>query len=539
MSSNYIRKEACVSCSSSDAFAIYDDGHGYCFSCHHYEKSVEQTADADQPQQTKNSTKIQTPTTRGAFVDLPKRRLFEKTLRKFNYTVDNEGKHYAPYYDKQGAVVAQKVRTPDKDFYVTGDLNKAGLFGQQLWSPGQRLVITEGEIDCLSYAQVTGLTWQVVSVPSGAQGAIKTIRKQIHWIEQFEEVVFLFDQDEPGTKAARECAAILKPGLAKIAKLPLKDPNEMVKAGRDGELKSAIYSAQPYRPDGIIAGEDISLADVLKGVPKGLDIPYVELNAAIRGLRKRELVLLCAGSGIGKSTLAREIGFYLTAEHNQKVGWVMLEESLNKTVTGMVAIDQQVPLSDLLESPERISRDQWQQSFDDYITKCVFNTEWGCSDIDELVGKLRYFAVGAECDFIIFDHIHLAISGLKDHDERKAIDNLMTNLRLFVEQTGVGLITVAHLRRNNNKDSFNDGGSVSLTDLRGSSALEQLADIVIASERNQQGDDSNVTQLRLLKNRPYGVVGPAGKLHYCNERGRLLHYDDTFTPTDPVGDVPF
>ena len=156
------------------------------------------------------------------------------------------------------------------------------------------------------------------------------------------------------------------------------------------------------------------------------------------------------------------------------------------------------------------------------VTKCVFNTEWGCQDIDELVGKLRYFAVGAECDFIIFDHIHLAISGLKDHDERKAIDNLMTNLRLFVEQTGVGLITVAHLRRNNNKDSFNDGGSVSLTDLRGSSALEQLADIVIASERNQQGDDSNVTQLRLLKNRPYGVVGPSGKLRYDHDRGPLI-----------------
>ena len=130
------------------------------------------------------------------------------------------------------------------------------------------------------------------------------------------------------------------------------------------------------------------------------------------------------------------------------------------------------------------------------------------------MNSLESFAISLlalSVTLIIFDHIHLAISGLKDHDERKAIDNLMTNLRLFVEQTGVGLITVAHLRRNN-KDSFNDGGSVSLTDLRGSSALEQLADIVIASERNQQGDDSNVTQLRLLKNRPYGVVGPAGKV---------------------------
>ena len=191
-SSNYIRKEACVSCSSSDAFAIYDDGHGYCFSCHHYEKNVESEGVQNQQPTT---TKPQPPALKGDYVDLPTRRLYEKTLRKFNYSIDAEGKHYAPYYGKDGKVVAQKVRTPDKDFYVQGDLTKAGLFGQQLWSPGQRLVLTEGEIDCLSYAQVTGLTWQVCSVPNGAQGALKTIRKQIHWIEQFEEVVFLFDQD--------------------------------------------------------------------------------------------------------------------------------------------------------------------------------------------------------------------------------------------------------------------------------------------------------------------------------------------------------
>ena len=539
MSSNYLRKTACVACGSSDAFAIYDDGHGYCFSCHHYEQNV--SVDSETDTQTTATTKPKQNVTslRGEFIDIPSRRLYEKTLRKFNYSVDDKGKHYAPYYNKEGAVIAHKIRTPEKEFYVSGDLSKAGLFGQQLWSPGQRLVLTEGEVDCLSYAQVTGLTWQVCSVPNGASGALKTIRKQIHWIEQFEEVVFLFDQDEPGIKAAKDCAAILKPGLAKIAKIPLKDASEMLVAGRDSELKNAIYAAQPYRPDGVIAGEDIELSSVLQGVPKGLDLPYLELNAAIRGLRKRELVLLCAGSGIGKSTLAREIGFYLTAKHQQKVGWVMLEESLNKTVTGIVSIDQQVPLSDLLENPDLVSRERWEQSYNDHVTKCVFNTEWGCQDIDELVGKLRYFAVGAECDFIIFDHIHLAISGLKDHDERKAIDNLMTNLRLFVEQTGVGLITVAHLRRNNNKDSFNDGGTVSLTDLRGSSALEQLADVVIASERNQQGNESDVTQLRLLKNRPYGVVGPAGKLHYCTHRGRLLHYDDTFSPDDPVGDIPF
>ena len=70
MSSNYIRKTACVACNSSDAFAIYDDGHGYCFSCHHYEKNVELTDVPKQPQSTQ-PTKLETPALRGDFIDLP------------------------------------------------------------------------------------------------------------------------------------------------------------------------------------------------------------------------------------------------------------------------------------------------------------------------------------------------------------------------------------------------------------------------------------------------------------------------------------
>lgn len=541
MTSEYLRKEPCIKCSSSDGFAVYDDGHGYCFVCHHYEKKVEGTEGAPN-----DFTPAPTPTNTGRkqfvtgqYQDLPDRRIKEATLKKFGYTV-TDGKHFAPYHDKDGRLVAQKVRTPEKDFYVVGDINKATLFGQHLWAPGQRLVVTEGEIDALSYAQVTGLTWQVCSVPQGAQSALKYISKNITFIEQFEEVVFLFDMDEPGQTAARQCAAVLQPGLAKIAKLPLKDANEMLQAGRDGELKSAVYSAIPYRPDGVISGADVDLDEVMKGIPKGLELPFPELNTKIRGLRKRELVLLCAGSGIGKSTLAREIGACLVSEHKQKVGWVMLEESLSHTVAGLVAIDHQVPLSDLRENPTLVPREGWESTFATNIVNCEFNTEWGCGDIDDLIAKLRYLVVGCGCDFIIFDHIHLAISGLKDHDERKAIDNLMTNLRHFVQQTGVGLIAVAHLKRNNNKESFNDGGTVSLTDLRGSAALEQLSDIVIAGERDQQSErDSNVTQLRLLKNRPHGVVGTAGKLTFLEDKGRLVNYDDTFDPLEPVGDVPF
>jgi len=538
MSSVLVEKRSCPMCPSSDAFAVYDDGHGYCFSCQGHVAEVDPFMDGQLPQPTQRTNNVQEFVT-GAYIDLVDRRLYERTLRKFKYTV-SEGMHYAPYFDRNNHYVAQKVRGPDKKFFVNGDLAKAGLFGQQLWAPGQRLVITEGELDAMSYAQATGLTWQVVSVPNGAQGASKAIRRELEFIESFEEVVFLFDQDEPGKAAAEECAALLRPGLAKIAQLPLKDASEMLVAGKEAELKAAVYAAVPFRPDGIKRGTEIDFAEVIKATPKGFDIPYAEINNALRGVRKGELIILTAGSGIGKSTLARELGYHLIQQHDQRIGWVMLEESYRKTIQGLVAIDNNVPLGDLMERPTMLEQPDWDRSMTNLVKKSDFYDSWGSCEIDTLMTKLRYLAIGCEVDFIVLDHVSMVVSGL-EVEERKTLDVLMTNLRQFVEQTGVGLIAVCHLRRNSGKDSFNEGGRVSLTDLRGSAGLEQLSDVVIASERNQQADDDDaqdITSFRILKNRPFGVVGPSGQARYVRGRWRRQPYDESLDQLEDI-DIPF
>jgi twinkle protein len=542
--SELVEKTACPNCPSSDAYAIYDDGggksHGYCFSCTTY---VHDLTDFDEPSVAIGNT-IQQKTTNfpeGDYADLSARKLAAKTLKKFNYTV-GDGKHYAPYYDKDGNKVAVKVRGANKEFYVVGDMKKAVLFGQQLWpGGGKRLVITEGEADCLAYAQATNLTWECCSVPSGAAGAVKAVRQNIEFIESHAEVVFLFDMDEPGREASLSCAALLRPGLAKIAKLPLKDANDMLIAGRVEELKTAVYTAKTYRPDGIVQGDEIDLAEVIKATPKGLDVPYLELNQALRGFRKRELYLLTAGSGVGKSTFAKELGVHLAKEHGQRIGWVMLEESLNKTVQSIVAIDNDIPAGDLMEDPTRLEESEWRRSMHQIVENCAFYDAWGSTEVDNLMQRLRYLAVGCECDFIVLDHLSMVISGL-DVEERKTLDILMTRLRQFVEQTGVGVIAISHLRRNNNKTSFNRAGEVDLNDLRGSASLEQLSDVVLSVERNMMEDDrekAEVSQIRLLKNRPFGQTGPCGFCKYDRHTGRLKHFDQDM-PVDVADfDVPF
>lgn len=114
-------------------------------------------------------------------------------------------------------------------------------------------------------SQLQGNKWPVVSVPTGAQGAAKAIKKSLTWVESFEKVVFMLDMDKHGREAAEECAKLLTPGKAHIASLPLKDANEMLKAGRGKEVIDAIWGAKVFRPDGIVYGCDITLDSLKAG----------------------------------------------------------------------------------------------------------------------------------------------------------------------------------------------------------------------------------------------------------------------------------
>ena len=152
-----------------------------------------------------------------------------------------------------------------------------------------------------------------------------------------------------------------------------------------------------------------------------------------------------------------------------------------------------------------------------------FYQHFGSLESDSLLSKIRYLAVVEKCDFIVLDHITIAISGLDIDNERKATDVLMTNLRSLVEETGVGMFVISHLSRKEGTPA-EEGGKVTLAHLRGSHALAQLSDSVWALERNQQAEDEtdrNIVDIRILKNRRTGETGLAGHLMYNKETDRL------------------
>ena len=475
---------------------------------------------------------------------LPARGITKDTCAKLKYFVgEYKGNpcQVACYYDDKGSLVGQKLRFPDKSFAVLGKISGC-LYGSQLWSSGKKLVITEGEIDALSVSQVQGNKWPVVSIPNGAQAARKAIEANLEYLNNFEEIILMFDMDDPGRKACEDCAKILPLGKAYIANLPLKDPNECLKAGRSGDLVSAIWNAKPYRPDGIVSGQDLyeKCVEGLDSLKDSVAYPFQALQSKTNGARHGELYVITSGSGMGKSTLLRELEYFFGVSKGETCGVVALEESTAKTGLELMSIflNRRLIIS---VDPDSVPKEELKSAFDATIGngKFFLYDHFGSLDSGNLLSKLRYMIVALGCKRIFLDHISIVVSGMDNSDdggERKAIDKLMTNLRSLVEETGCTMYVVSHLKRPDKK-GHEEGAQVSLSQLRGSGAIAQLADMVIGLERNQQGDNPNVMTVRVLKNRFSGLTGVSGYLYYDSETGRLKDYDCPFE--DDLGDCPF
>ncbi len=527
---SFVRHEPCPGCKSRDNLARYSDGSAYCFGCKYTERSQ------DMPSVVSISKPKSNPIfSEGEFKDLKKRRISAETCRKFNYSVgtrDDKNVHVANYYNKDLELEAQHIRYPNKDFKWVGKIQNVLLYGQHLWRDGGKmLVITEGELDCLSVSQyVFQNRFPVVSIPSGVQSAPKYVAANIEWLELFDHVIFCFDNDSQGKEAAIKCAALLSPAKAKVASLPLKDASDMIQNGKAKDLVDCVYGAKIYRPDGIRSGSETWELIIAKDTDSTCDYPYQGLNTKLRGLRKGEIITLTAGSGIGKSQVCREIAHHLI-KRNQMVGYIALEESIQRSMRGLLSISLNKPIH-LQEVREEIPEKEIKKAYDSLRKNVFFYDHWGSSESENLMSKIRYLVTSCKCDWIVLDHISIIVSGL-DGDERRMLDSTMTKLRSLVEELKFGILLVSHLKRPiNSNRGHEEGLTTSMSQLRGTAGIGQISDIVIGCERNQQSHDHpNLMTIRILKNRFTGDTGIATYIKYNAATCRLIEEGYDFSET--------
>ncbi len=527
--SDFIAHVPCPCGKSSDGLGTYTDGHSFCFPCGKYFPAEE---GASVPSPSTSKEKRVTTLLNGEPDALKKRGITKETCSKMAYWIgemNGEPVQIANYYADDGVTrVAQKVRGADKSFSFIGRPKEATLFGQQLWRKGgRRVYITEGEIDALTVFQVTGHKWPVVSVPNGAQGAAKALGRQLEWLNAFEQVVIVFDNDEPGKAAASDCVGLFPPGKCFVVSLPadVKDPSDMLQQDRGPELVTRLWEAKEYRPDGIVSLADIR-EQIITPIERGLPWFLPTLDEYTYGRRLGEAVALGAGTGVGKSDFIDEQIVYDLVTLKEDVAIFKLEQQpveTGKRLAGKVA-DKRFHVPDGTWTPAEL---------DAALTKLegggrlFMYDNFGAAEWATIRERIRFLAHTEGVKLFYLDHL-TALAAMAD-DERVALEQIMAELGGLVKELNIWLLFVSHLATPDGKP-HEEGGRVTIRHFKGSRSIGFWSHFMFGLERNQQADDEterSTTTFRVLKDRLTGQsTGKTIALGYNPKTGRIYPKDD-------------
>jgi len=555
------KREQCPSCaadgldSAKDNLSIYKDGK-FCQSCGYVEK-------------TEKKEKC-TPLVAGAAIPLLDRRLTLATCEKYNirttlYTgrlngedVVKEPLRIFPYY-AAGQVVKQKLKSAldKKKQTQKGDTSNRALFGQNLFTPSDKIpiVVTEGEEDAAAVWQMTGLP--AVSIPNGAGNAAKDIGIHLEYLSSFREVLLAFDTDEKGLEAFTACVGLFEPGKAKKVNFPLKDANDMLLAGRAEEVKKCFWNAEVIKPATIVFPNEVR-AKVLKQPMSGADYPWPSMTKATYGMRRGEVILLAAPTSTGKTEFVMSIIRWLISS-GCKVGNFSFEQSPEQTLQRMIGAQ----LNQRLHVP---GGDAWdevkiQEELDklqDFIA--LYQPESGHISIENVLINIRYLAKAHDMRFFVIDNLkamaaHPIIDGKRvaTHDYAS---HCMSLIVLIAKQLNVTILVVNHLSvdkiskqayvSTSPKDpetyfgttaedmqkmisrpgmDWETGRMPTIDNIFGGGAIKDLTDYIIVLARNRMSDDDEehrTTIVKFLKTRlDSQFEGFTFKLRYDYETGRL------------------
>ncbi len=531
-------KLPCPLCPSSDAFAIYDDDHGYCYSCTGYVRDVKKVVDKNEIHgiinyrlargvtantMTKDNNNkeddnlVYTYEYRGYKGITAKTMEAYGCLTKINDKDESVAIEY-PYTDE-----GSKIRVLPKNIYCEGNMSNAGVFGKQLFNQGssRSITITEGENDAMAVYQMLGSKYPAVSVRSATQ-AVTDCRLDYEYINSFEKIYFCFDNDKVGQEALSKCVTMFDPTKVYIVdKTKYKDAHDYLQNDCVKEYVSMWWNAKKYTPKNIISDYSQIMKELDSQDKEVIgSYPLETLQAMTHGIRSGELVLITAQEKIGKTEILRCFEHHLLTTTKLPMSLIHLEEGVKRTIQGIATYELKRPthLPDSGVSNKDVM-DAYKKVTGGDENRCFFYNHFGTEDQDKIVDTLRYMVTSCGCKFVFLDHITMLATGLENTDERRMLDNLSTRLATLTRELDFTLFIVSHL---------NDDGKT-----RGSRNISKICDLHIRMERNKLTDnmvEQNTTNVTIIDNRYTGLTGPCGKLFFDRETYTMSELNEAEAP---------
>lgn len=430
------------------------------------------------------------------------------------------------YRNELGEHLANKYRKTKKSegpkMWFEKGTNVNTLFNMDKINISESLLVTEGEFDCLSAIEA-GFK-NTVSIPSGVNGTNEWITSNWTFIEQFEEVIIWFDNDEPGIKGAREVFNRLPNASVKIVRCEVaNDINELLhKYGKLAVLKQIEKASTPVL-EGVATLDMIEDFDVHEAETVKTGIDYIDEK--LIGMVFGSLNILSGRNGSGKSTILNQIyiaeaikqGYKTFLFSGELVGgnvkyWLLQTLANEDQFAEYTAKDGHKYKKVTIQSKEKIVNDMKDRFFlydsDDYR-------------IEAIIEKMTILAKRYGVRVFVIDNLMTVESSLKDKYEAET--DIVKKLKNFAKKYNALVHLVAHPRKSMNDEIEKD-------DVAGSANITNLADYVTTISRAKDDVAEYDAILKILKNRHTGVnVGKRlmfnieRKRFYSGETGKELN----------------
>ena len=437
-----------------------------------------------------------------------------------------------PYF-KDGVAVNIKHRSQAKDFRQEKDAEKCLYrYDQIAQCDGDTLIITEGEIDCLSFIEA-GFDMST-SIPDGAPNeGTKNYTTKFDFLKSAEpifqhytKIILAMDNDPNGKTAERELVRRIGPERCYTTKYPsgCKDANDvLIKHGKEA-VGLLVSEAKPYPVSGIFRTEDLRdevLMRYKKGSNRGLSTVLPSLDKYYT-VKPGEFTVITGIPGSGKSEFIDALAVRMATLHDWKFAFFSpenlpiarhIEKLLEKTVGKPFArhgLEEQRMSVEEVERDIRIMNDQF---FFIYPEDDVLS-------VDTILEKVRVAIFRYGVHGVVIDPWNELEHLYGNLTEAQYLSRELTKIRRFARINQVHIWVVAH-PRNLVKDKSGNYKAPTMYEISGGAHWRNKADNGLCIHRPDYSQDETEVFIQKIRFKEVGKIGKV-PLIYVSDTGEYL-----------------
>jgi replicative DNA helicase len=246
-------------------------------------------------------------------------------------------------------------------------------------------------------------------------------------------------------------------------------------------------------------------------IEPGISTGWKHLDTFLQGLRKGEVTVITADTGVGKTTFATQL--MVNAAMQGAPGWLnsweMRPEVMIRKLASLI-LRKNMKLLDFTE--------QDNKNFDEWCARypLSINTDTTGTDLAALAKDL-HIAKRKGIQIVLLDHLDYLVKYTREklHEAIEETVKILHELALGLQ---LHILLICHPRQ-----TATASEEIGIHSLKGSSSIKQYADNVLVLHRCSRTDpqaDASKVKVRVAKNRMFGTEGTSF-LFYQNWDGYL------------------